>query len=231
MQQSVAEEKTGGNPATPSDRTDEDAEILHHALRAEELYICSLSDLCVILIDFLIVRKQLPSFYFFDAAKAANIPHRIYRNWKIKELPHTPLRNERRFQDIARTMLLVAHRIVRYPPGRDPLGRHHDTDGDGWPDAGRDRRGRFFPRVGPPVPALGRHAIVAWDCRRAGAPVLALRPKSHSPRLVICVIRQRAPCPEAGRGTCLRPGNGPGTTRGSPPAGRTRVDRRRGRPR
>ena len=39
MQQSVAEEKTGRNPATPSDRTDEGAEILHHALRAEQLYI------------------------------------------------------------------------------------------------------------------------------------------------------------------------------------------------
>ena len=115
MQQSVAEEKTGRNPATPSDRTDEEAEILHHALRAEELYICSLSDLCVILIDFLIVRKQLPRFHFKGAAKAANIPHRIYRNWKLKELPHTPLRNERRFQDIAQTMLLVVHRIVRYP--------------------------------------------------------------------------------------------------------------------
>lgn len=106
----MAAEKNGETPIQERETTMEE-----RADQAYRLFIFSLSDHVTAMIDHLVRRKQLPPFYFHEAARACGIDQKTYRNWRVREWPGAPMRKESRIQDIGQTLLLVEQRLVRYP--------------------------------------------------------------------------------------------------------------------
>ena len=104
-----------GNGNGNGHHPDEDAELEDIVAASYRLFITSLADHAVGMIDLLIVRKELPTFYFHQAAELAGIPKQAYRNWKLKTWATTPMRKHSRIQDISQTLLLVCFRLARYP--------------------------------------------------------------------------------------------------------------------
>ena len=100
---------------TPAQEAEEERILLENEKTAQKLYIKSMADHVAAMINLLVTRKQLPSFYFHDAARAAGIPQKTFRNWKIREWPETPMRKHSRIQDIGQTLLLVMLRMSKYP--------------------------------------------------------------------------------------------------------------------
>lgn len=96
---------------------DEETLLFRDAESSAKLYMASLSDWYTSMIDHLINRKQLPSFYFLDAAKAAGLSKDVTKNWKIREWPNITPRNPQKIRDITQTLLLVMCRINGYPYG------------------------------------------------------------------------------------------------------------------
>lgn len=111
-----------GRPGPPSRSPDnlspdEEEAFLRDVENSQRMYLDSLSDWYAALVDHLMNRKQLPSFYFIDAAKVADIPQEIYKNWKFREWPNYAPRNPQKIRDITQTLMLVMCRLNKYPFG------------------------------------------------------------------------------------------------------------------
>ena len=72
-------------------------------------------DHAVFLIQFLITVKKLPSLYFFQGAEAAGIEYETYKNWRIRDWPNVPIRNDERVREILEALIQVYERIIKYP--------------------------------------------------------------------------------------------------------------------
>ena len=63
----------------------------------------------------LIAKKQLPSFYFIEAAAEIGIPPQSCRYLKLNTWPISPQRNQERLRDIVQILTNVHLRVLHYP--------------------------------------------------------------------------------------------------------------------
>ena len=68
-----------------------------------------------ILVHLLIIQKQLPPFYFAQAATEVGIAPQIYRYWRIDNWPIHLHHNDDRLQSIVQVLERVHIRLCRYP--------------------------------------------------------------------------------------------------------------------
>ena len=96
---------------------EEEETFLQDVENSRRMYMATLSDWYTFLVDHLMNRKRLPSFYFIEAAKVAGIPPETYKNWKFREWPNYAPRNPQKVRDITQTLMFVMCRLNPYPWG------------------------------------------------------------------------------------------------------------------
>ena len=86
-----------------------------HAL-ATELVNFSIRHYSQSLCKYLIVFKQLPPFYFYDAAQEMDIPKQVYRNWRVHRWPDNDYAADTKsYHTTTEVLLKVLLRICSYP--------------------------------------------------------------------------------------------------------------------
>lgn len=82
---------------------------------ANELYTYSMRKHANMLAHFLIAKKQLPSFYFIEAAAEINIAPQACRYLKLNTWPISTQRNDTRLKQIVQILMSVYQRVFYFP--------------------------------------------------------------------------------------------------------------------